>query len=47
VVQVSDGFAVQANVVRQDRQRRVLISILKADTASTLDVVKGVKAAAH
>src|ERR1700729_3001611 len=39
VATVSDGFAVQTNVVRQDGNRGVLMSILKAGNASTLDVV--------
>ena len=43
VATVSDGFAVQTNVVRQDGQRGVLVTILKAGTASTLDVVSGIK----
>src|SRR6202453_246473 len=43
VARVSDGFAVQSNVVRQDGQRGVLVTILKAGTASTLDVVSGIK----
>src|ERR1700744_731235 len=43
VATVSDGFAVQTNVVRQDGDRGVLMSILKAGNASTLDVVSGVK----
>jgi CzcA family heavy metal efflux pump len=43
VATVSDGFAVQTNVVRQDGRRGVLISILKAGNASTLDVVKGIR----
>jgi len=42
VSRVSDGFAVQSNVVRQDGQRGVLVTILKAGTASTLDVVSGI-----
>src|SRR5579862_8536483 len=33
----------QSNVVRQDGQRGVLVTILKAATASTLDVVSGIK----
>ncbi len=40
---VSDGFALQTNVVRQDGRRGVLMSILKAGNASTLSVVRGVK----
>jgi multidrug efflux pump subunit AcrB len=43
VARVSDGFAVQSNVVRQDGNRGVLVTILKAGTASTLDVVSGIK----
>jgi multidrug efflux pump subunit AcrB len=43
VASVSDGFQVQTNVVRQDGRRGVLISIMKAGNASTLDVVKGIR----
>jgi len=43
VATVSDGFQVQTNVVRQDGHRGVLISIIKAGTASTLNVVKGIR----
>ena len=43
VATVSDSFAVQTNVVRQDGNRGVLMSILKAGNASTLDVVSGIK----
>src|SRR6202522_3753825 len=43
VATVSDGFAVQTNVVRQDGHRGVLMSIIKGGNASTLDVVKGVR----
>ena len=43
VARVSDGFAVQTNVVRQDGHRGVLMSILKAGNASTLDVVSGIR----
>jgi multidrug efflux pump subunit AcrB len=43
VARVSDGFAIQTNVVRQDGNRGVLLSILKAGSASMLDVVGGVK----
>jgi multidrug efflux pump subunit AcrB len=43
VATVSDGFAVQTNIVRQDGRRGVLVSVLKAGNASTLDVVKGVR----
>ena len=44
VATVSDGFAPQTNIVRQDGQRGVLVSILKAGNASTLDVVNGIRA---
>jgi CzcA family heavy metal efflux pump len=44
VASVSDGFQVQTNIVRQDGRRGVLISILKSGNASTLDVVKGIRA---
>jgi multidrug efflux pump subunit AcrB len=43
VARVSDGFQVQTNVVRQDGHRGVLLSILKAGNASTLDVVDGIR----
>ena len=43
VARVSDGFGLQTNVVRQDGHRGVLVSILKAGTASTLDVVAGIR----
>src|SRR5215470_5541113 len=42
VATVSDGFALQTNVVRQDGHRGVLMSIIKAGSASTLSVVSGV-----
>ncbi len=44
VAHVRDGFAVQTNVVRADGQRSALLTILKSAGASTLDVVKSVKA---
>src|SRR6202522_782137 len=43
VANVRDGFAPQTNIVRQDGHRGVLLSILKAGTASTISVVKGVR----
>ena len=43
VAHVRDGFAPQTNIVRQDGQRSVLVTILKAGAASTLDVVRGVR----
>jgi multidrug efflux pump subunit AcrB len=38
-----NGFAPQTNIVRQDGQRAVLLSVLKAGNASTLAVVAGIK----
>ncbi|MDB6139751.1 MAG: Cation efflux system protein CusA [Verrucomicrobiaceae bacterium] len=43
VATVSDGFAPQTNVVRQDGSRGVLVSVLKSGEASTLDVVDGIR----
>jgi multidrug efflux pump subunit AcrB len=43
VANVSDGSIPQTNIVRQDGKRGVLVTVLKSGTASTLDVVKGVK----
>jgi multidrug efflux pump subunit AcrB len=44
VATVSDAYAPQTNIVRQDGRRGVLISVLKAGTASTIDVVSGIRA---
>jgi CzcA family heavy metal efflux pump len=44
VASVSDGFQVQTNIVREDGHRGVLITIDKNGSASTLDVVKGIRA---
>src|SRR5260370_1002701 len=43
VATVSDGFAPQTNIVRQDGNRGALLTVLKAGDASTLEVVKGVR----
>jgi multidrug efflux pump subunit AcrB len=43
VANVRNGFAPQTNIIRRDGQRGVLVSILKAGSASTLDVVEGIK----
>jgi multidrug efflux pump subunit AcrB len=43
VANVRDGFAPQTNIVRQDGHRGVLMSILKAGSASTISVVQGVR----
>ena len=44
VATVSNGAAFQTNIVRQDGHRGVLISVLKAGNASTVNVVKGIRA---
>jgi multidrug efflux pump subunit AcrB len=44
VAHVRDGFIVQTSIVHADGQRGLLLSILKAGGASTLDVVNGVMA---
>lgn len=44
VAHVRDGYAVQTNIVRQDGQRGVLLSIQKAGNASTLAIVSAVRA---
>ncbi|KND62241.1 Cation/multidrug efflux pump [Candidatus Burkholderia verschuerenii] len=43
VAHVRDGFSPQTNVVRQDGQRGVLISVLKNGDASTLSIVDTLK----
>jgi multidrug efflux pump subunit AcrB len=43
VASVADGFAPQTNIVRQDGHRGVLVMIVKSGTASTLDVVSGIR----
>ena len=40
--QVRDGSAVQQNIVRENGERAVLLSVIKNGNASTLDVVNGV-----
>ncbi|HEV7913010.1 MAG TPA: efflux RND transporter permease subunit, partial [Albitalea sp.] len=44
VAYVRDGFQPQTNIVRQDGQRGVLLSILKNGGASTLDIVSNLRA---
>src|SRR5471030_1697884 len=44
VAHVRDGYPPQGNVVRVDGHRAVLMSILKNGSASTLDIIAGVKA---
>ena len=43
VANIRDSFAPQTNIVREDGHRGVLITILKAGSASTIDVVKGIR----
>ncbi|MGE5094477.1 MAG: efflux RND transporter permease subunit, partial [Betaproteobacteria bacterium] len=43
VAYVRDGFSPQTNVVRQDGERGVLLSILKNGGASTLDIVDNLR----
>jgi multidrug efflux pump subunit AcrB len=45
VAHVRDGWAVQQNIVRSEGRRSVLLTIIKNGDASTLDVVRRVKAA--
>jgi len=45
VAHVRDGWAVQQNMVHADGRKSVLLTIIKNGDASTLDVVKHVKAA--
>jgi multidrug efflux pump subunit AcrB len=45
VAQVHDGYTPQQNAVRQDGIRAALLTVMKLGSASTLDVVRDVKAA--
>jgi multidrug efflux pump subunit AcrB len=45
VAHVRDGYAVQTNVVRQDGQRGVLLTVEKAGNSSTLAIVSHIRAA--
>ena len=45
IAHVHEGFAVQQNIVRINGQRAALLTILKAASASTLDIVARVKEA--
>ena len=45
VAHVRDGFAVQQNIVAQNRTRAALLVVLKSGEASTLDIIKRVKKA--
>jgi multidrug efflux pump subunit AcrB len=44
VAHVRDGFGPQTNIVRRDGSRGTLVTILKSGSASTLDVVAGIRA---
>ena len=44
VADVRDGFQPQTNIVRRDGERGVLLSVLKNGGASTLDIVRGLRA---
>ena len=44
VATVSNGFAPQTNIVRQNGRRGVLVSIIKAGNASTISVVDAIRA---
>jgi len=43
VANIRDGFSPQTNIVRQDGRRGTLVTVLKAGSASTIDVVKGIR----
>jgi multidrug efflux pump subunit AcrB len=43
VSHVSEGFTPQTNIVRQDGHRGVLVPVIKAGDASTLNVVQGIR----
>ncbi len=45
VAHVRDGFAVQQNIVAQNRTRAALLTVLKSAEASTLDIIGRVKEA--
>jgi len=45
VANVRDGFAVQTNIVAQNRVRSALLTVLKSASASTLDIISRVKSA--
>src|SRR5256885_7225723 len=45
VAHVRDGFAVQTNIVAENRTRAALLTVLKSAEASTLDIIKRVKEA--
>jgi multidrug efflux pump subunit AcrB len=44
VANIRDGYAVQQNIVRQDGQRGVLMTVQKSGNVSTLSIVSGIRA---
>jgi multidrug efflux pump subunit AcrB len=44
VAHVRDGFPPQTNIVRVDGKRAILMSIMKVGSASTLDIIAGIRA---
>jgi multidrug efflux pump subunit AcrB len=44
VAHVNDGAPPQTNIVRVDGRRAVLMSIMKTGSASTLDIIRGIRA---
>jgi CzcA family heavy metal efflux pump len=44
VAHIRDGYPPQTNIVRRDGHRGVLMSVLKTGSASTLDIIKDIKA---
>ena len=44
VARVRDGFSPQTNIVRQNGERGVLVSVLKSGGSSTLDIIDSLKA---
>jgi multidrug efflux pump subunit AcrB len=43
VAQVRDGYAPQTNLVKLNGEKAVLLSVLKSGSASTIDVIDGIK----
>ncbi|HEY0341375.1 MAG TPA: efflux RND transporter permease subunit, partial [Steroidobacteraceae bacterium] len=43
VAHVRDGYAPQTNVVRVDGRRAIILSIMKTGSASTLDIISGIR----
>jgi CzcA family heavy metal efflux pump len=44
VAHVRDGYPPQTNIVRVDGKRAILLSIMKTGSASTLDIIAGIRA---